>query len=116
MRQDRIRKHNPNWKGGRYKTVDGYWKVSKPNYPNTDKWGYILEHRFVIAEYLGRPLLPEEIVHHLNGIKADNRLENLAIMTKKHNSSTLVAPYKKRIRELELAIEKLIDEQRKAIQ
>lgn len=107
MPQNRARKHNPNWKGGRYKTTDGYWKILKPNCLNTDKWGYILEHRFVMAEHLERPLLPKEIVHHLNGVKVDNRLENLAIMSRKHNSFTLVIPFRQRIRDLEHQLDEL---------
>ena len=46
-----------------------------------DKNGYVLEHRFIMCEYLGRILRPDEVVHHKNKIKTDNRIENLEIMT-----------------------------------
>lgn len=69
------------WKGGIRRHKSGYLLIRQPDHPNALANGYILAHRLVMSEYLGRPLTDEEIVHHVNGDKTDNRLDNLQLMT-----------------------------------
>ena len=92
---------NPCWRGGRYVRPDGYVVVSvlptDPLYPMTrmEKGGggrRVLEHRIVMARHLGRCLEPWEIVHHINRVRNDNRLENLELLPDQgtHWSATLL--------------------------
>mgnify|MGYP003529038741 FL=1 len=48
-----------------------------------NKGGYIMEHRYLMAEHLGRLLSPGEVVHHRNEIKSDNQISNLEVMDKR---------------------------------
>lgn len=72
--------------------TDGYILVNMGFKPKGAKGSrYKLQHRIVMEKYLGRPLLRSEIVHHKNGIKFDNRIRNLEVITqaehaKKHDS------------------------------
>jgi uncharacterized protein (DUF1330 family) len=70
--------NNKGWKGGKT-TRHGYIVVKAYNHPQRDANNYIREHRLVMEKFLGRYLKPEEIVHHINGIKDDNRIENLML-------------------------------------
>lgn len=73
--------NNPNWNGGRI-YMGKYILVRFPEHPaSSTHRGYILEHRLVIEKHLGRYLNPDEVVHHINGIKDDNRIENLKLLS-----------------------------------
>jgi len=69
----------PSWKGGKTKS-NGYVLIFMPEHPFSQN-GYVKEHRLVMEAHLSRTLLPTEVVHHINGIKDDNRIENLVITT-----------------------------------
>lgn len=68
----------PNWKGGKKINTKGYICIYKPEHPFSNE-KYVVEHRLVMEEFLGRYLKPEETVHHINGIVSDNRIENLML-------------------------------------
>ena len=90
---------NYHWKGGRYKDVFGYIHIKLQSddffYSMTNKQGYIREHRLIMARYLNRCLLPWEVVHHKNGIKDDNKIENLQLFPTpyKHDVLSSVKSY-----------------------
>ena len=73
-----------NWKGGRSITSNGYVALKMHDYSSSDKNGNVLEHRYVMEQHLGRSLSSRETVHHLNGVRDDNRIENLELWHKKH--------------------------------
>lgn len=66
----------------RHISKDGYVYVYFRAHPNCDKEGRIFEHRLIMEKRLGRYLLPFENVHHKNGIRNDNRTENLELWVK----------------------------------
>lgn len=66
----------------------------------------VLEHRLVMAQHLGRCLTDSEIVHHLNGVKDDNRIENLELHSQLSHQAVTIAEHRK-IAELERRIKEL---------
>lgn len=73
--------------GHKKKRKDGYICIYFPDHPNSTKDGYIMEHILVAECLLGRHLNREEVVHHKNGVRDDNRKENLEVMTFKEHAA-----------------------------
>ena len=82
-----------NWKGGRITTKQGYIMLQvrpdSPFFSMATTGGYVMEHRLVMAQHLGRPLTKDETIHHINGKVTDNRLENLQLRRGKHGKNEI---------------------------
>lgn len=68
-----------NWKGGIRKHTSGYLWEYCPTHPHCSKQKYVFQHRLVMEKHIGRILLPTEVVHHINGIRDDNNINNLML-------------------------------------
>lgn len=100
--RNQMANQNPFWKGGRYDHKDGYVCIRKPDHPRQSAGGYVFEHVLVWEEAHGKLIPKGYVIHHLNGVKNDNRADNLvAISRKDHNTWSLTQELQRRIRELE---------------
>jgi hypothetical protein len=82
---------NGNWKGGRTRHKAGYVMVRVPGHPRARTSVYVFEHILVAEQLLGRYLLPGESIHHRNGVRDDNRPENLELWTRPQPSGIRVS-------------------------
>lgn len=84
------REFNGYWKGGRTKHKAGYVMIRVANHPRGGTNGYVFEHILVMEEILGRHLSPDETVHHRNGVRDDNRPQNLELWVRPQPSGVRV--------------------------
>lgn len=82
LRESRVGPASANWKGGKHYHPGGYVIVTNQDYPGRKRNSRAFEHRVVMTRHLGRPLHKGESVHHKNGVRDDNRIENLELWTK----------------------------------
>lgn len=66
---------------------DGYIAIYYPTHPMSNSEGYVMKHRLIMSQFLKRNLDCDEVVHHKNKNKKDNRIENLMILTKSEHAS-----------------------------
>jgi hypothetical protein len=78
--------NNNKWRGGKRTDVYGYNWLTKKDHPFCDSNGYVREHRLIYEDHHKCCLLPWILIHHINGIKNDNRIENLLPMTQQEHT------------------------------
>ena len=93
------------WKSGRVKDRNGYINLWAPDHIRANCKGYIMEHTLAWEQAHGRPLPDNYVVHHINGIRDDNRPENLLACPRgNHHYALLLQGLQSRIRQLEAQV------------
>ena len=96
--KERLRgKDSANWKGGK-KMCGGYVLIWKPSHPYSNKGGYVRRSRLVAEQVLGRYLKKEEIVHHKNKERSDDKKYNLIVCNQAYHLSSFHVHERKRDR------------------
>ena len=89
------------WRGGRY-NQNGYIFIYRPDHPRANSKKHIAEHTVIWEQAHNQPLPDGWVVHHLNGIKDDNRPRNLQALPRRgHSPSLTVKEVQRRLREVE---------------
>lgn len=97
---------------GEMKTYAGYVLILDPKHPSANSRGYVRRSRLVLEKKMGRPLLPNCLSHHLNGVKDDDRPRNLLEIPKRQHPTLhaiqreMVRQAKKEVVEFGLFLEK----------
>ena len=102
---------HPNWKGGRRINCAGYVELRMPEHPRARKNGYVFEHLIVAEKHYGE-ITRDYVIHHINGNKQDNRIENLMVLTQKEHIE-IIPNLVKENNELKQKVKKLEDEIKK---
>ena len=84
-RKSHVGKNNPNWKGGKRFNNGEYYAVHCPSHPRAHN-GRVLEHILIAEEMLGRFLKDDEVVHHIDGNKKNNKQGNLSVLTQSQHA------------------------------
>jgi hypothetical protein len=87
----KFRLRTPGEAGDPIENKEHYLICHFPEHPNATKGGKIMQHIVIMTEHLGRPLFGDETVHHKNGVRNDNRWENLELWSSSHPSGQRVS-------------------------
>ena len=99
--------HGPGWKGG-IRHAGGYIEIRRPSHPRATKDGYVRQHILVWEQVHNKALPDGWVIHHLNGVKSDNRPSNLlAIPRHKHSSHMVLKAVQQKLREKEAEVKLL---------